>query len=84
MVFAAFVDVLTMIDERITDRLLGISGPRTKLRQAINHILHQVETVHLVEHDHIERRGGRAFFFVAADVEILVVRAAVCKAMDKG
>ena len=73
MILAAFVDVLAVFDERVADGLLGVGGARAELRQAIDHILHQMETVHLVQHDHIERRRGRAFLLVAAHMKVLVV-----------
>jgi hypothetical protein len=38
------------------------------LRDEIHHGLHQVETVQMVEHGHVEGRSGRAFFLVAAHV----------------
>src|SRR3954453_1463942 len=38
-VIAALRDVLLVIDELVVDRLLEISGPCSKLRQPVNHIL---------------------------------------------
>ena len=37
---------------------------------AVDDVHHEVEAVHVVEHDHVERRRGRALLLVAADVEV--------------
>src|SRR4051794_36279674 len=44
---------------------------------AVDDVDHEVEAVHVVEHDHVERRRGRALLLVAAHVETRVVRAPV-------
>ena len=79
----ALVDVVPMFDERVADGLLRVGGARTELRQAVNHVLDEMEAVHLVQYNHVERRRRGAFLLVTADVEVLVVRAAVGKAMDE-
>jgi hypothetical protein len=40
---------------------------------AVDHVDHQVEAVEVVEHHHVEGRGGGAFFLVAAHVQVGVV-----------
>ena len=72
MIFTALVDVVTMLDERILDRLLCVGGARTELRQAVDHVLNEMEAVHLVQDNHVKWRRGRSFFFVAAHVEVSV------------
>jgi len=68
MVLSAFVDVVAMLDEDVANGLLGIGGARAELRQAIDHVRHQMKAVHLIQHNHVKRRRGRSFFFVAAHV----------------
>ncbi len=41
-------------------------------RHAIDHVDGKMEPIDLVEHAHIERRGGGAFFLVPAHVQLLV------------
>src|SRR5262245_1906244 len=65
MILTAFVDVPPMFDEHIADALLRISSARTQLWQAVDYVLNQVETVHFVQYDHIERRRGGTFLLVA-------------------
>ena len=57
-VLAVLLDVLLVLDQLVADRLLEVRGPRAELRQAVDHVLRQVEAVEIVEHDHVERRRG--------------------------
>src|SRR5579859_969909 len=50
---------------------------------ALNRIKLELIAVHVIEHDHVEWRGGRALFFISADVEVIVVLAPVGQAMDQ-
>ena len=75
-------DILLMLDQFIAHRLLDVDRKIAKFGHAIDHVLHQVETIQIVSHHHVERRGGGALFFIAADVEVLVVRPAVGEAVD--
>ena len=58
-------------------------GDVAQARNAVDDVAGQVETVQIVEHGHIERRGGGAFFLIAADVQIVVIGAAVGQAVDQ-
>src|SRR5213593_3794318 len=49
VVLASFVDVLAVFEEGVVDGLLGVGGARTELGQAVNHVLHQMEAIHLVQ-----------------------------------
>ena len=62
---------------------LSVRGPRPELRHAIDHVLHQVEAVEIVQHDHVEGRRGGALFLVPANVQVAVVRAAVGEPVDQ-
>ena len=43
----------------------------------------EVETIEIVQHRHVERRGRRAFLLVAAHVKVVVIGAAIGQAMDQ-
>ena len=50
--------------------------PARRARHAVDHVHHEVEAVEVVQHDHVERRRGRALLLVAAHVEVGVVACA--------
>src|SRR5580704_6827793 len=52
-------------------------------RNAINQIPGQMESIEIVAHGHVERRRGRAFFLVSADVEIVMIVAPVCEPVNQ-
>ena len=64
-------------------RLFCIGRTRTQPRHAVNHILHQVKAVEVVEHAHVEGRGGCSLFLVSTHVEIFMIRAAIGQAMNQ-
>ena len=76
-------DVLLVLDQLVAHDLLGVGRAGAELRDAVDHVADQVEPVEVVEHHHVERRRGRAFFLVAADVEVVVVGAAIGQAVDQ-
>ena len=53
-------------------------------RHAIHRIARQMEPIELIQHGHIERRGGRAFFFVSVHMEIAVIFAAIRQPVNQG
>ena len=71
-VLAVLVDVMLMLDELVLHLLLQIGSLGTQMRQAINHVLYQVEAVQVVLYPYVEGRSDRALFLVAPDVEIVV------------
>ena len=52
-------------------------------RHAVDHVDRQMEAVELVQHRHVERRRGRAFFLVAAHVHVVVIGAPVGQPVDQ-
>src|SRR6185369_3878769 len=73
-VVTVLLDVLPMLDQLVADRLLEVRGPRTELRHAVDHVLHEMEPIEVVEHDHVERGRRRPFLLVAPHVDVAVVR----------
>ena len=49
----------------------------------VDHVHDEVVAVHVVEHDHVERRRGRALLLVAAHVQVAVVRPPVGQPVDQ-
>jgi len=67
--FVALMAVLQTIEFASDDGL--------KAFDAADGIEGELEAVHVVEHRHVERSGGGAFFFVAADVNEVMTLAPV-------
>src|SRR5437763_4099064 len=78
-----YCDVLLVLQQLVTDRLLGIRGACTELWNAVNHVRDKVEAVQIIEHCHVEGRGGCAFFLVAAHVQIVMSRTAIGEPVDQ-
>ena len=76
-----FVDVLFVRDELILKLLFEINSFHARL-QPIYGVYDEMETVQVVQHRHVKAGGDRAFSFVATDVEVPMVGAAVSKPMD--
>ena len=58
-------------------------GHLAQTRHAAHRIEREREAVHVIEHAHVERRGGCAFFLVAADVNPVVICSAIGQAMNQ-
>ena len=82
-VLAMFVDVFFVLDELVPKLLLEIDAFDARLRQPIDRVHHEVEAVQVIQHSHVEGCCDRAFFFVAADMQVLVVGAAVSQPVDQ-
>src|SRR4029450_12247635 len=76
-------DELLMLDELVADRLLGVSGPRSELRHAVDHVAYQVEAIEIIQHAHVERRRGGALFLVATHMDVIVTGAPVGQSVNQ-
>ena len=74
---AVLMDIVPVFDQLILHLLFQVSQAVTEMRQAVNHIFHQVKTVHIIEHRHIEGRCNGAFFLIAPHMNIIMIRAPV-------
>jgi hypothetical protein len=72
-----------MFGEFVLKLLLQISPLGAQLRQAGDCVHHQVKAIQIVKHGHVEGSGDRAFLFVAANMQVLMVGTAVGKSMDQ-
>ena len=82
-IIAVLSDVLLVVNKPIANRLFGIRGDHPQLGDAVDDVPHEVETIQVVHHTHIERRGCGSFFFVAANVQVIVICAAIREPMDQ-
>ena len=64
-------------------KLLPDATPSRHLREPVERVHCEVESVEVVEHDHVERRRGRPLLLVAAHVDVDVVGASVGEAVDE-
>src|SRR5919198_204186 len=66
--------VLTRVGARAQAAVLHLLAqstcPRRDAGHAVDHVHDEVEPIHVVEHDHVERRRRRALLLVAADVQV--------------
>ena len=71
-VIAVSFDVLLVLDQLLVDRLLEVGRSGAELGKPVDHVLHQMEPVEVVEDHHVERCGRRALLLVPADVQVAV------------
>src|SRR6202041_2855668 len=71
-VFAVLIDVQLVLDELVLDDLLQVRAFRAYLRQPIEHVLHQMKSIDVILHPHVERGGNRALFLIATHVQISI------------
>ena len=77
------MDVGLVVNQLVFELLLQVDALVSGLREAVDGVHHEMEAVQFVHHRHVEGRGDGAFFLVAADVDVVVVGAAVCQPMDQ-
>ncbi len=63
---------MLMLDELVLHRPLQVRPLGARIRYPIDHVLHQVKSVQVVLHPHVEGRRDRALFLVAAEVQIAI------------
>ena len=72
-----------MIDQLVADLLLGVGGALAELRHAVDDVADQMEAVEVVDHAHVERRGRRSLFLVAAHMNVVVAGPSIGQPMDE-
>ena len=68
---------LAMPGTAVDHLLAEHSRTRTEPGHPVDHVHHQVEPVHVVQHEHVERGRRRSLFQVAPDVQVVVAVTAV-------
>ena len=76
-------DVDFVLNQFVLKGLFKICARRTQIRDAIHHILRQMETIQVVEHSHVKGGCDRALLLIAADVNALMVGPAVSQPVDE-
>src|SRR5512140_1998338 len=61
-IFTMVMNVDFMFQKFVANELLRISGPRAPTRHPVDQIASQVESIQLIQDDHIERGCRGAFF----------------------
>jgi hypothetical protein len=76
-------DVLLVLQQLVTDLLLGIRRAGPELRDAVNHVGDEMEAIQIIEDRHVEKCRRRAFFLVATHVQIVMIGAAIGQPVDQ-
>src|ERR1017187_1104313 len=82
-VLAMLADVLPVHDALVRHRLLHVRLARSESRHAVDHVLDEMKTIHVVSHDHIEGGRGGPLLLEAANVDVAVIRSPVGQAVDE-
>jgi len=82
-VLAVLAYVLLVLEQLLSELLLHVEALLAGLRQAIDGVDDEMEAVQIVQHRHVERGRDRALFLVAADVDVVVIGAAVGQPVDE-
>src|SRR5271156_5850855 len=77
------MNVLLVFDELVTQQLLEVATNFLQSWNAIDDISCEMETIEIVKHRHVKRRGGGALFFVAAHMHIVVITPAIGEPMNQ-
>src|SRR5262249_10682503 len=83
IVLAVLARVGARADPAVAHLLAQAAARLGEARDTVDHVHDEVEAVEVVEHDHVERRRGRALLLVAAHVQVPVVRAPVGEPVDQ-
>ena len=76
------VDVLFVLDKFVAYELFQVSSLVAQLRDPIDNIINQVESVQIIQYCHIKRCCGCSFFFITTHVQVLMIGATIAKAMS--
>src|SRR5215472_3520707 len=82
-IFSVRGNVLLMLGQLTFAELNQRIGSRLKSRYAADGIQGELEAIHVVAHYHVEWSSRGPLLFVSANVEVVVVGAAVSEAMDQ-
>src|ERR1700681_933442 len=82
-VLAVSIDVLLVLDQLVAQLLLQVDACAAGLWQTVDGVHHEVKAVQIVQHGHIEGRRDGALFLIAADMNVVMVGAAVGQPVDQ-
>ena len=78
-----FADVLFVFDELVAQELFEMRADALQARHAVHDIACEVKSIQIVQDGHVERSRRCSFLFVSADVEVVMIGAAVGQAMNQ-
>src|SRR5271155_4901007 len=76
-------DVFVMRKQLAVEQIDGICGFNSQPRNMFERLESEVEAAHLIEHDHIKRRGGGSAVHVTAHVETAFIGTSVNHTVDE-
>lgn len=77
-----FVDELFVLDELVAQKLLEMTTNFSQARDPVDHIARQMEAIKIVQDGHVKGSRCRTLFFVAAHMQVVVVRSAIGETVD--
>ena len=82
-VFAVLDDVLLVINQFVAHDLQCVCSDRCDLRYSLDDVHHQMKTIQVIEHAHIERRRSGSFLFITSHMQVFMIRAPVNQPMNQ-
>jgi len=76
-------NVLFVFDKLVAQELFEVRAEALQAGNAVDDVAGEMEAIQIVEYGHIERSGGGSLFLVTADVEIVVIGAAIGEAVNE-
>ena len=71
------LDVALVLHQLVAQELFEMCSYALEPRHSVNHIARQMVAINFIEHGHVEGRGRRPLFLVAAHVEAIVIVPAI-------
>ena len=65
-------NILAVLDQFVSQELLEMGADSLHSRYSIDDIARKMITIQSIHHCHIKRCRGRALFFIASDMKIIV------------
>src|SRR5258708_22184157 len=82
-VLAVVACVLPVTQPLVDHHLTHVRGLGAQRGHSVDHVHHEMKSIEVVEHDHVERSRGRPLFFIPAHVKVVVIGAPVGEAVDQ-
>ena len=72
-------DVLVVLREPAVHFSPDVRVAGREIRDSVDHVDHQMKTIEIVQHRHVERRGGGSLLLVSAHVKVAVIVTAIAR-----
>src|SRR4051794_14106206 len=77
------MNVLFVLDEFVAQQLLEMSTDALQFGHAVYGVSCKMESVQFIHYRHVEWRCRRAFFFIAAYVQVVMIVAAISQPVNQ-